>query len=61
VYARYDLSFPVHLSKLLVGEFRRLKLDPEVAEMPCGHYSIGKTPFKYLDGLVLSRFLSRNL
>jgi hypothetical protein len=61
VYARYDLSFPVHLSKLLVGEFRRLKLDPEVAEIPCGHYSIGKTPFKYLDGLVLSRFLSRNL
>ncbi len=61
VYARYDLSFPVHHSKLLVGEFRRLKLDPEVAEMPCGHYSIGKTPFKYLDGLVLSRFLSRNL
>lgn len=61
VYARYDLSFPVHLSKLLVEEFRRLNLDPEVAAMPCGHYSIGKTPFKYLDGLVLSRFLSRNL
>ena len=61
VYARYDLSFPVHLSKLLVREFHRLKLDPEVAALPCGHYSIGKTPFKYLDGLVLSRFLSRNL
>lgn len=61
VYARYDLSFPVHLSQLLVNEFRRLNLDPEVAAMPCGHYSIGKTPFKYLDGLVLSRFLSRNL
>lgn len=61
VYARYDLSFPVHLSKLLVNEFRRLNLDPEVAAMPCGHYSIGKTPFKYLDGLVLSRFLSRSL
>jgi hypothetical protein len=61
VYARYDLSFPVHLSKLLVDEFRRLNLDPEVAALPCGHYSIGKTPFKYVDGLVLSRFLSRSL
>jgi dienelactone hydrolase len=61
VYARYDLTFPVRLSKMLVEEFRRRKIDHELAVLPCGHYSTGKTPFKYLDGLVLCRFLSRNL
>lgn len=61
VYAKYDLSFPVHLSKLLVGEFRRRGIDHEVTVLPCGHYSTGKSPFKWLDGLTLCRFLNRNL
>ena len=25
--------------------------------LPCGHYSTGITPFKYLDGYVLTKFL----
>jgi len=29
--------------------------------LPCGHYSTGLTPFKYLDGFWLARFLDRNL
>jgi hypothetical protein len=29
--------------------------------LPCGHYSTGKTPFKYLDGWILARFLRRAL
>jgi hypothetical protein len=61
VYARYDLSFPVALSKLLVNEFKRRSLEHEVAVLPCGHYSTGVTPFKWMDGLVLSRFLNRHL
>jgi dienelactone hydrolase len=61
VYARYDLTFPVHLSKLLIEEFRRRGIDHRVAVLPCGHYSTGKTPFKYIDGLVLCRFLNRSL
>jgi hypothetical protein len=61
VYARYDLTFPVGLSKLLVNEFRKRDVEHELAVLPCGHYSTGVTPFKYLDGFVLSRFLSRSL
>ncbi|CAN5493403.1 hypothetical protein BH23ACI1_BH23ACI1_14930 [soil metagenome] len=61
VYARYDLSFPVALSKGLVEEFRRRGLAPEVAVLPCGHYTTGKTPFKWMDGLTLCRFLNRTL
>jgi hypothetical protein len=61
VYARYDLTFPVRLSKLLVDEFRRRGIPHRVAVLPCGHYSTGVTPFKWMDGLTLSRFLSRSL
>jgi dienelactone hydrolase len=61
VYARYDLTFPVDLSENLVAEFRRRRIPHELAVLPCGHYSTGVAPFKYWDGLVLARFLDKNL
>lgn len=61
VYARYDLTFPVTLSKMLVNEFSRRGIDHQVAVLPCGHYSTGITPFKWIDGITLCRFLSRSL
>jgi hypothetical protein len=61
VYARYDLTFPLTLSKMLVTEFRNRGLDPDVAVLPCGHYSTGVFPFNWMDGLILCRFLTRCL
>jgi hypothetical protein len=61
VYARYDLTFPVDLSRVLVDEFARRKLPHEVAVLPCGHYSTGVAPFSYMDAYVLINFLRRNL
>jgi hypothetical protein len=61
VYARYDLTFPVHLSRFLVNEFRRRGVEHDLTVLPCGHYSTGVTPFKWMDGLALCRFLSKSL
>lgn len=61
VYARYDLTFPVDLSRTLVDEFARRGLPHEVAVLPCGHYSTGAAPFKFVDGYVLTKFLLRGL
>ena len=61
VYAKYDLTFPVDLSVQLVDEFRRRGVPTEVAVLPCGHYSTGEAPFKFLDAYYLARFLRRNL
>ena len=61
VYAAYDLTFPVDLSRLLIEEFRRRSLPHEVTMLRCGHYSTGSVPFKFFDGYVLTRFLLRKL
>jgi dienelactone hydrolase len=61
VYAKYDLTFPVSLSQRLVNDFRRLDLPHEVAVLPCGHYSTGMSPFKWLDGFLLTKFLKTSL
>jgi len=29
--------------------------------LPCGHYTTGESPFKYLDGYHMIRFLVKNL
>ena len=61
VYAKYDLTFPVDLSRTLIDEFRSRGLPHEVAVLPCGHYSTGSAPFKFFDGYLLTKFLVRNL
>jgi hypothetical protein len=61
VYARYDLTFPVRLSRMLVDAFRSHGIDHRLTILPCGHYSTGVTPFKYMDGFALCRFLSKSL
>jgi hypothetical protein len=61
VYAKYDLTFPVDLSTELVRAFSDEGVPHEVAVLPCGHYSTGRAPFKFVDGWVLTRFLRRQL
>ena len=61
VYALYDLTFPVQLSRSLVAAFGEHGITHQLLVLPCGHYSTGVTPFKWMDGLALCRFLSRAL
>lgn len=61
VYARYDLTFPVDLSRELVRQFGAQRVPYELAVLRCGHYTTGMSPFKFIDGWVLTRFLRRAL
>jgi hypothetical protein len=61
VYARYDLTFPVDLSKGFVTEFARRGVAHDLGVLPCGHYTTGKSPFKFLDGYYLTRFFLKRL
>ena len=47
VYALWDLSFPLHLSKDIIEESRRCNVPTTVRVLPCGHYTTGKAPFKF--------------
>jgi len=59
VYARYDLTFPKKYSLQVVEAFRRhgIRFEPHV--LPCGHYTTGETPYKFLDGWHLGWFVYR--
>jgi hypothetical protein len=61
VYAKYDLTFPVDLSLQLIEELKTRGIPLEVGVLPCGHYSTGAAPFKYLDGWYLGKFLATRL
>jgi dienelactone hydrolase len=60
VYATYDLTFLPEFSRQVVEEFERRKLDHEVAVLPCGHYTTGETPFKYVDAYKLISFFRKS-
>jgi hypothetical protein len=61
IYARYDLTFPVDLSRMLLDEFTRRDVPHTIAVLPCGHYTTGKTPFKFIDGYHIVNHMVRNL
>ena len=61
VYATYDLTFLPEFSRQVVAEFERRQLQHKVAVLPCGHYTTGETPYKFLDAWHLVRFVSRAL
>lgn len=46
---------------MLLAELARANVPHDVAVLPCGHYSTGNVPFKFMDGYVLVRFLYKNL
>ncbi|HKQ99648.1 MAG TPA: hypothetical protein VJT09_03180 [Pyrinomonadaceae bacterium] len=61
IAARYDLTFPVNLSRDVIAEARRQDIPLDVAWLPCGHYTSGETPWKYLDGWKIASFFKRRL
>lgn len=61
IWTRYDTTFLPVYSRQVVESFQRLKLPHRALSLPCGHYTVGQTPFKYLDGLAMCQHLYKNL
>jgi dienelactone hydrolase len=59
VYANYDLTFPREYSLQVVDAFRRSGVRHEVRVLPCGHYTTGETPYKFIDGWYMGSFVHR--
>ncbi len=59
VHATYDLTFLREFSLDVLRNFDRCGVDYESRVLPCGHYTTGETPYKYLDGWYLGSFVYR--
>src|SRR5207248_9044579 len=57
VHATYDLTFPLEYSLDVLKNFNALNIDDVSKVPPCGHYTTGETPYKYLDGWYLGSFI----
>lgn len=61
LYATYDTTFPPGLSRDTIQEIRQRRIDHKLVVMPCGHYTLGESPFKFFVGYQICSFLKRNL
>ena len=61
IYTRFDTTFPVHLSREVIRGARKRQWKHDVTVLPCGHYTMGEFPFKYITGYEICSFLKRNL
>ena len=60
IVARYDLTFPFHLSQKIINHCRDHQVPVDSVILPCGHYTSGKTPYKFLDGYhIVSYFVAK--
>ena len=57
VHARYDLTFLEQYSLDVLRSFSELGVDFVSKVLPCGHYTTGETPFKFIDGWYLGSFV----
>jgi hypothetical protein len=61
IWARHDSTFLPVYSKQVLESFRRLNLPHQVFTLPCGHYTTGRFPFNWMDGLAMCRFAADRL
>ncbi len=59
VHASYDLTFLPEFSLDVLANFERFGVDYVSRVLPCGHYTTGETPYKYIDGWYLGSFIYR--
>ena len=59
VYATHDLTFPLEGSLAAIRGLQQAGARFIARVLPCGHYTTGEFPFKYLDGWYLGSFLHK--
>jgi dienelactone hydrolase len=59
IHTAYDRTFLPEFSRNVAEEFRRRNVEAEIRCLPCGHYTLGESPYKYIDGYLVTRFVAR--
>jgi len=61
IYGTCDTTFRPEYSEAMIEQVRSRKIRHKVVVMPCGHYTLGEAPFKYVDGYYICSFLLKTL
>ena len=61
IYANYDTTFLPQFSRDMIAKVQKHGMDHKVVVLPCGHYTLGESPFKFIDGYHICSFVKRHL
>jgi hypothetical protein len=59
ISASYDLTFLPDLARIFFNDCERHGVPARKVFLPCGHYTIGHSPFKYIDAWHIVNFFRR--
>jgi hypothetical protein len=59
VSAKYDMTFLPDLAQIFFDDCDRYNAPARKVFLPCGHYTLGRTPFKYIDAFHIVNFFRR--
>ena len=60
IHATYDLTFLREFSLDVLANFDRHQIDYVSKVLPCGHYTTGETPYKFMDGWYMGSFVYKS-
>ena len=60
IVARYDLTFPIDLTRAAIKEARDYDLPLDVVWLPCGHYTTAEMPWKAIDAWKIATFFRKH-
>lgn len=61
ISGKYDPTFWHEFSRQFFAAVKENDVPCEVVSLPCGHYSLGEAPFKWIAGWKFGSFLRKNL
>jgi hypothetical protein len=61
IYGTCDTTFLPEFSEAMIERVRERGIPHKVVVLPCGHYTLGEVPFKFIDGYQICSFLLKSL
>ena len=59
ISTKYDMTFLPDLAQIFFDDCDRYNAPARKVFLPCGHYTIGQTPFKYIDAFHIINFFRK--
>lgn len=59
ISGRYDSTFHFQFTKEIIDAFKQKKIKYNHCILPCGHYSLGRSIFKYIDAIYIFTFFRK--